>query len=148
MTKDVLISLKGLQFGSDLENDRVELITSGSYYKKNNKHYILYNEISEGFTEETKNLVKFEDKLFDLSKTGLTNVHMVFEENKKNMTNYITPYGSILIGIDAKRVSVQETKELISVNIDYALEVNYEFLADCKITMDIQSKDGADFSLH
>ena len=55
---------------------------------------------------------------------------MVFEENKKNMTNYLTPYGGILIGLDTSKVSFTESEKEIRVNVDYALEVNYEYLAD------------------
>ena len=31
--------------------------------------------------------------------------------------------------------------------VDYALDVNYEHLADCKIHVDIRSLDGEQFSL-
>ena len=148
MKKDVLISVKGLQFGNDVDEDMVEIITSGSYYKKNNKHYLMYDEITEGFEGATKNVVKFDGSTLDLTKSGITNVHMIFEQNKKNITNYITPYGNILIGIDAQKVDVAETDESIQINIDYALEVNYEFLADCKIKMDITSRGGSEFTLH
>lgn len=148
MTKDVLISVKGLQFGNDVDHDTVEVITGGSYYKKNQKHYVLYEEMLEDFEGTTKNVIKFDHSMLDLTKSGVTNVHMVFEENKKNVTNYITPYGNILIGIDARKVNVAESKESIQIDIDYGLEVNYEFLADCKIKMDIKSKDYSEFSLH
>ncbi len=148
MTKDVLVSVKGLQFGNDVDNDKIEIITGGSYYRKNQKHYVLYDEMMEGFDGVTKNIVKFDDTTLDLTKSGVTNVHMIFEENKKNVTNYITPYGNILIGIDARKVNVAETEESIQIDIDYGLEVNYEFLADCRIMMDIKSKDYSDFSLH
>ena len=36
---------------------------------------------------------------------------------------------------------------LIDVQIDYALEVNYEHLADCTIKMKIASKEKGEFSL-
>jgi len=148
MTKEVLISVKGLQFGNDLDNDMIEIITNGLYYKKSKTNYLLYDEVVEGFEGLTKNIVKFDRNSMDLTKTGVTNVHMVFEENKKTMTNYITPYGNILIGVDSKKVSINETKENIKIDIDYALEVNYEFLADCKIEMNIKSKEESKFSLH
>ena len=34
MTKDVLVKISGLQFSDDQDNDPVEIITTGSYYKK------------------------------------------------------------------------------------------------------------------
>ena len=47
MTKDVLISISGLQFAGGENSEPVEVITSGSYYKKNGRHYILYDEVAE-----------------------------------------------------------------------------------------------------
>ena len=33
MTKDVLLSIKGLQFANEQDTEPVEVITSGDYYK-------------------------------------------------------------------------------------------------------------------
>ena len=108
---------------------------------------MIFEEAMEGFQEKTKNVIKFKENSLDLTKKGLVNVHMIFEENKKNMTNYATPYGNILIGIDARSVRLKEKEERIEVDVDYALEVNYEHFADCKIKMDIRAKNGEGFSL-
>lgn len=72
---------------------------------------------------------------------------MVFEKNRKNMSYYGTPFGNLLVGIDAKDIKVEETEHCIDVQIDYALEVNYEHLADCTIKMKIASKEKGGFSL-
>ena len=141
MTKDVMISVSGIQFGPDVDGEKVEVITKGNYYKKKNKHYLLYDEITEGIDGVTKNTVKFDENAFQLTKSGVTNVNMLFEENKRNITNYITPFGSITIGIDAHNIEVTETEEQIRIRIDYALDVNYEHLANCEIRMNISSKD-------
>lgn len=143
MTKDVLVAIRGLQFDGLQDDGSVEVITPGDYYKRNDKHYIIYEEHTEGVPQSTQNVMKFNKDGFDLTKKGAVNVHMVFEENKKNITNYGTPFGNIIIGIDTKKIHVSEGKERIRVDIDYALEVNYEHLADCKIAMDIQPKEQA-----
>lgn len=148
MTKDVLLSLRGLQFDTTSEDgDKIETITPAEYYKRNDSHYVLYEEAVEGFTEGTKNVIKFKDHTLDLTKKGIVNVHMIFEDKKKNMTNYNTPYGDILIGIDTRSVKMTEEEERIVVDVDYALEVNYEHLADCKIKVDIRSRNGEGFTL-
>ena len=42
MTKEVLVTISGLQFAEDRENEEaVEIITAGDYYKRNGKHYIV-----------------------------------------------------------------------------------------------------------
>ncbi len=115
MTKEVLVTISGLQFSPETESESVELITSGSYYKKNGKHYIIYDEVNEGFSETTRNIIKLNDDFMDITRRGVSNVHMMFEKNRKNVTYYYTPYGSLLIGIDAKSVDVQETENDIDV---------------------------------
>lgn len=147
MTKEVLVSISGLQFVEEMNNEPVEVITSGNYYKKNGKHYIVYDEVMEGFEGTTKNIVKLGADFLDITKRGVTNVHMMFEKGKKNVTYYYTPYGSLLIGIDATKIEMEETEHDIHVTVDYALEVNYEHMADCTITMHIKSKNAGDFKI-
>lgn len=148
MTKEILLSLKGLQFDTEAaDGEKIETITPAEYYKTKNSHYVIYEEMTEGFQEKTRNIIKFRENSLDLTKKGLVNVHMVFEENKKNMTSYGTPYGELMIGIDAKSVKLKEEDMRIVVDVDYALEINYEHFADCKIRMDIRSRSGEGFKL-
>ena len=146
MTQEVLLTLQGLQFEQREEDaDKIEMVTVGDYYKKNGKHYVIYEEVTEGFTQTTKNRLKFSEDMLELSRNGLVNMHMVFQENKKNLTNYNTPFGQILIGIDTKKIQIKEQKDNIVVDVDYSLDVNYEFLSDCHIKISICSKEKAAF---
>lgn len=148
MTKDVLVKISGLQFGEENEdNEPVEIITTGNYYKKNGKHYVLYDEVQEGFDGVTKNVIKLNDDFMDVTKRGVTNVHMMFEKNKKNLSYYNTPFGNLLVGINATDVKVNETEDSIDIKVDYKLEVNYEHLAECSISMNIMPKDTKDFRI-
>ena len=142
MTKDVLLSIKGLQFEAENEAADLETITAAQYYKKNDSHYIIYEEATEGFSDRTKNRIKWNGRSLDLTKRGLVNVHMIFEEKKKNMTDDQTPFGNIMIGIDTRQIRMEEQENHIRVDVEYALEVNYEHLADCRISMNILAKNG------
>ena len=46
MNKDVLISINGLQVAEGTD-DSVEVVTVGEYYNRNDKHYIIYEDIDE-----------------------------------------------------------------------------------------------------
>lgn len=143
MTQKVLLTLQGMQFDQSGENaDQIGITADGDYYKKNDKHYVLYEEVAEGFVQPTKNRLKFSEDIVELSRSGPVNVHMVFQENKKNLTNYITPFGQILMGIDTKEIQVTEREEQITVEVHYVLEINDEFLSDCHMKIDICSKSG------
>lgn len=150
MTKEVLVSISGLQIAdadADKDAQPIEVINSGEYYYKNGKHYILFDEIMEGFEGVTKNRIKIDDDYLELRKNGVSNVHMVFEKNKKNITCYETPYGSLMLGINANRFDMDETEGTISLDVDYSLDINYQSFADCKIRINVTSKEEGSFSL-
>ncbi|MBR5565446.1 MAG: DUF1934 domain-containing protein [Roseburia sp.] len=147
MTKDVLVKISGLQFAGEEDNDSIEVITAGTYYKKNNKHYVLYDEVMEGSTEITKNVIKIGTDSMEVTRKGPASVHMVFEKDKKNVSYYRTPFGNLLIGIDAKSIQVDESDLDINVKVNYGLEINYEHVAECHITVDVKSKEAKDFKL-
>ncbi|MBO4904090.1 MAG: DUF1934 domain-containing protein [Lachnospiraceae bacterium] len=139
MDKDVWVSVAGLQFGDNPAGDRIEIMTPGSYYKKKDHHYVTYDEIEEGTDAVTRNIVRFDGSMLTISKRGFTNVEMIFEKNKRNMTNYVTPYGTLMVGIDTDRIDIRESDDVINIDIDYALDINYEHLANCKIQMEIKN---------
>lgn len=141
MTKDVFLSLKGLQMESGEDAQEMETITPADYYRKRDSHYVIYEEMTEGFKETTKNMIRFKDSYLEVTKKGLINVHMVFEKNKKNMTSYMTPYGNILIGIDTESISLEENEDQIRLEVAYSLDANYQHLADCKIELELRSRE-------
>ena len=151
MTKDVFVSISAMHEEiaetPAVERDEaeaIEVVTPGSYYFRNEKHYIVYDEVMEGFEEATKNIFKFDGSCLEVTKRGAVNVHMLFEEQKKNMTTYHTPFGDILIGIDTEKIEVSEEENKIHLHVDYSLEANYQHLANCKIDMKIYpKKEGA-----
>ena len=133
-----MLTIRGLQFDQGPDSEEIETVQWGQYYKKNGTHYIIYEEIMEGFEEPIRNVIKFREREMNLMKRGMVNVYMAFEEHKKNVTNYLTPYGSLLIGMDTRRVKFTEGDEEIRLQVEYALEANYEYLADCRIEIRVQ----------
>lgn len=147
MTKEVLLSITGLQFAPGQESDSLELINPGEHYFRNGKHYFLYDEVVEGFDQVTKNVIKIAPNYMELTKKGVTSAHMIFEKDKKNVTYYYTPYGSLLVGVDAHRVDVTEQEESMQVEVEYGLEMNYEHIADCHIKISAAPRGDSQFHL-
>ena len=69
MTKDVLVSVRGAHI-ADGETNNLEVITAGSYYFKNGKHYIIYDEILEGEEGSIRNTIKANADSVDMIKGG------------------------------------------------------------------------------
>jgi len=128
-----MISIKGMHFDISEQGDNIETIQTGQYYTRGQMHYLIYEEPVEGTNKVTKNMLKFNESSMSLTKKGVINTTMLFDTQKKNLTNYSTPYGNLLIGLDTHNISVKETKDEVRLNINYSLDVNYEFLTDCNI---------------
>lgn len=143
MTKDVMISIRGLQFMENVQGEDVETVQQGEYYFKNGSHYLLFDEYVEGFREPAKNVMRFREKELSLTKRGLLNVQMFFDEGRKSLSQYRTPYGGIMIGLDTGRVEIMEMQDRIRLEVDYALEANYQYVADCRIVVEATEKGEA-----
>jgi len=140
MTKEVIVSICGLQAGPETDGEPIEMITTGEYFYKNNKHYILYEEVAEGETQVTKNRIKLAPGSMELVKSGMVSVHMLFVENQKNITHYYTPYGGLNMGIATKKIDIDEKEDELKIAVEYELEINQEFVADCDIKIVVKSK--------
>ena len=148
MTKEVIITIRGLQFiQSEEDMEPVEVVTPGEYYKKNGQLYLLFEEAVEGFEGTTHNVMKFKEDQREVRKKGLVNVHMVFEENKKTLSYYQTPFGVMNMGIAATNIQVHEGKNNIDLLVNYALDLNESYVADCTIQMNVKSKEEGNFRL-
>ena len=152
MTKDVLVSISGIQMAlNDMESnddEPIEVFSAGTYYFKNGKHYVFFEEVAEGMQGVTRTQIKWKDtEILEVSKKGLSNVHMLFEKNKKNRCYYHSPFGQLNLGIFMTEMVVDEKEDEILLRADYSLDVNFEALAECTIRIRIRPRDSKKFSL-
>ena len=152
MTKDVLINISGLQVDvNEMENndEPIETISTGNYFFKNGKHYLLFEEVSEGVPGVTKTQIKIkgEDSL-EVLKRGVSNAPMIFDTKRKNRSYYETPYGQLNLGIFTRNIKIDEKEDNINIKVEYALDVNYEPLAECTIRINVKPKGSKEFSIY
>lgn len=152
MTKDVLVSISGLQMAvNDMESnddEPIEILSAGTYYFKDGTHYIFFEEVAEGLYGITKTQIRISGReSLEVTKKGISNMHMLFEKNKNNRCFYKTPYGQLNLGICTSDIVIEETEDNINIRADYALDVNYEPLSDCTIRINIKPRDAKEFSI-
>lgn len=138
MTKEVLVSISGMQ--ADIEDTPIELVTTGTYYLKNGKHYVLYEEQPEDNATVTKNVVRFYDGHFEITKKGGVNSLMIFDCGQKTSMVYTTPMGPLQMDVVTKELVIEETEEEMRAYIKYALDINYEFVSECEVSFKIQAR--------
>ena len=145
MTKNVLITISGLQYGENMQADEeerepVEVICPAVYYFKNGKHYILYEAPVEGMSGTIKNKIKIKENESLEVKSGLTNTHLFFEKGRLAVTQYETPYGSIVVGTHTRELTVDVAEDRIDVYVRYELDVSGDKIADCVIRIKVEAK--------
>ena len=134
MVKDVLVSVKGTQV-VDGEKDSIEVITAGTWYEKNGKQYLMYEETYEEMQVTTKNIVKIGPDIVEVTKKGAISSKMIYETGKKHMSNYMTPMGMIVLGITTKDLFIEADAEKLHAEIRFAMEMNGQFVSDNVLTV-------------
>ena len=138
MTKDVLITVSGVQM--DIDDTPIELVTTGTYYLKNGKHYVLYDEQAEDQVPVTRNTVKFYDGHFEMMKKGGVNSLLTFDNGKKSSSVYNTPFGPLQMDVVTKEMEISESEDELSVNIEYTLDINHNFVSECEVHFKVQAR--------
>lgn len=139
MKKDIKVSVSGIQFEIE-PTEPVELICFGDYYNKNGKHYVLYDEVDMEEGETIKNRIKMTPDKIEVVKSGSMNGQLIFEKGKNHLTYYDTPMGSLLMGVNTNSIRMMEEEDHIKATVRYSLEINYDHISDCEITIDVRSR--------
>lgn len=141
MTEEVIVGIKGLQNTAEEEAEPIELISYGTYRYEDGKHMVQYEEVDEEDQEITYVTVIANGEHVEILKQGMSNVQMLFEKDQKTTSCYQTPYGELMVGIDTTSIHLEQEPDCICVNLKYALDMNYNHIADCDIEITISSKN-------
>lgn len=138
MKQEVELKLTGLH--SSGEDEKVESAQPAQYFKRNDSHYVLYEEKLEGYDGVCKSRIKFRENLLELTRQGGVEMHMIFEENKRHQVPYQTPYGQLLLGIDTRSVTVEEDEDEIRVTVEYAMDHEGQPLSESSLRLHIRER--------
>lgn len=146
MNKEVLVTVAGTHTVDD-EQETVEVITAGSYYFKNGKHFIIYEEQVEEGIGTVKNTIKANENVVELMKGGEIRAHMTFEVGKTDISTYTGPYGDIQMGITTEDIEIKEEEDKIEIIITYFTQINGQDGSYCTIVVKAENKGAAKLEL-
>ncbi len=125
MTDNVIISIKGRQLYAESSPDEVELVTSGTLKRDGAGGYIVsYAETELTGLEGTTTRLHVDGGRVTLLREGNVNSQMVFEEGRRHLSMYETPYGALSIGINTRRMRSTLGEAGGDLEIDYAIEID------------------------
>ena len=125
MTDNVIISIKGKQLYAESGPDEMELVTSGTLKRDSQGGYtVSYQESELTGLEGTTTKLHIDGGRVTLLREGNTNSQMVFEEGRRHLSMYETPFGELSIGINTKRMRSTVDEAGGDLEIDYAIEID------------------------
>ena len=125
MTDNVIISIKGKQLYAESGPDEMELVTSGVLKRDSRGGFMVsYQESELTGLEGTTTKLHVHGGRVTLLREGGVNSQMVFQEGRRHLSMYETPYGELSIGVNTKRMRSTLGEAGGDLEIDYAIEID------------------------
>ena len=146
MENNVIISIQGKQSFQAQEDDTIELVTEGCLEPDGDEGYTLtYQESQLTGLEGTLTTFQIEPDRVTLLRVGEVNSQMVFQEGRRHLSMYNTPYGAMAIGVNTRHLLADLNDQGGDIEIDYAIEIDHAIAG--RNVFQIQVKEAQGLSL-
>ena len=125
MEKDVVISIKGIQKYEDTDPDVIELVTEGRLTRVGESYTLSYQESELTGLEGTLTTIQVDGEQVTLMRVGEFTSQMVFQEGRRHLSMYNTPYGAMAIGVNTRHLLADLNDQGGDIEIDYAIEIDH-----------------------
>ena len=123
--KKVIIFVKSHQHYEGAEPEDMELISEGLMDTAEDGTVTLtYEETELTGLEGTTTQLHIAGPRVTLLRQGSVNSQMIFEVGRKHLSMYETPYGSLAVGVDTRRLKNTVGEGGGELEIDYAIEID------------------------
>ncbi|MCI9077772.1 MAG: DUF1934 domain-containing protein [Lachnospiraceae bacterium] len=143
MNKDVIVTLKGLEYQPDGSGvEEIETCQPGIYKFMQDKHIITYGEPCDGNPgESVQNLLKISEGTVSILKRGQIATNMVFREGYHYSGTYGIDYGAFSFPIDivTSHLVIIENTDCMNIEISYSLEIGNNYISRRTVCINIRS---------
>lgn len=140
--KDVIISIKGTQKYENADQDVIELVTEGRLEREGGSYTLSYQESELTGLEGTLTTFQIEPERVTLLRVGEYNSQMVFEEGRRHMAMYNTPYGAMTVGVNTRHLLAELDDQGGDIEIDYAIEIDHAIAGRNIFQIKVKEADG------
>ncbi|MFL0195572.1 DUF1934 domain-containing protein [Clostridium sp. WILCCON 0269] len=137
MKKKAIISVSSKQ----VDNEVIEVVTPGNFYMKNDSYYAVYEETELSGMEGTTTTLKIKDDKFSLIRMGSTSTKMDFNKNKKSVSIYKTPYGTIELKIQTSRLNININEAGGDVFVNYSMSAAGQAPQNTQLRINIKTQE-------
>ncbi|MFV0352494.1 MAG: DUF1934 domain-containing protein [Oscillospiraceae bacterium] len=138
MKENFLINIIG-EMDQQGEKDTVNLLTRGSFQKRNGRFYITYEESEATGYEGNTTTVRVEDEnKVSMLRYGPSPSQLIIERGKRHVCHYDSGYGSLSLGVAADEIQNHLTEEGGDVTFSYTLDTGSSQISYNKVKITVQ----------
>ena len=142
MEKAVVISVKGIQKYEGAPPDVVELVTEGILARYGKSYTLSYQESELTGLEGTLTTIHIDGDEVSLMRVGEFNSQMVFQEGRRHLSLYNTPYGAMTIGVNTRHLLARLTDQGGDIEVDYSVEVDHAIAGRNVFRINVKEAEG------
>lgn len=120
MKKAVVVSVKNRQIINGQE-ESIEVVTPGTFYKKGDAYYVVYDETEISGMQGTTTTLKIEEGKVSLIRFGTTSSRVNFKAGFKDVSLYRTPYGVMEFCVNPETVDININDDGGEIKLVYEL---------------------------
>lgn len=125
MEKEVVISIKGMQQYEGALPDVIELVTGGRLARDGESYTLSYQESELTGLEGTLTTIQVDGEQVTLLRVGEFNSQLVFQEGRRHLSVYNTPYGAMSVGVHTRHLLAELSDQGGDIEVDYSIEVDH-----------------------
>ncbi|MEN6414835.1 MAG: DUF1934 domain-containing protein [Veillonellales bacterium] len=135
----VVVTVIGAQKDVYGEENRIESVNIGHYYRKNGIDYIIYQdrELAEAALDVTTMLKVYPDHVVLVRMGGLEQ-KQEFRLGEKSHSTYATPFGTMQLAVLTKGMDVTFGVASAAIDICYELEVNGQWQSENTLSINVR----------
>lgn len=146
MEKEVVISIKGMQSYEGVLPDVIELVTEGRLARDGTGYTLSYQESELTGLDGTLTTIQVDGEQVTLIRVGEFNSQLVFQEGRRHLSVYNTPYGAMEIGVHTRHLLAELNDQGGDIEVDYSVEVDHALAGRNIFRINVRDK-GAQTSL-
>ena len=139
----VVVKVSGNQKDINGEENKIEVVSVGKHYCKNDIHYILYNDSESLGVENTSTMLKIDRDNVTLIRKGKVEQTQYFKKLATSSSNYRTPFGNLKLTVLTKELDIAFGSATGDIAIDYELAIDGQWQSENELRINISAENVA-----
>lgn len=133
--KDVIIQIRGVYAQAE-DEDTVEFLTDGTYYKDHDRYVIAYEESEmTGMAGCRTKLMVEGDRCVTMTRSAPAQSQLIIERGVRHQCHYDTGVGAMTIGVCGDRIVSTLGENGGTLEFAYSLDINTSLASENEVTI-------------